>query len=179
MGTQSPEREWQEGYDAGDDAAASHKHGHPKGSYNQKTLAALAATAAVAPTIAAAIGVAPAFGGKGAPRKQGPGRPKGSRKRAALAAVAAPSPPHHRGQPPSSKNKKTLAALGVTTSGSAGPHTAASPLAGLSRPQLILPALQPPAYILADGWSTFIVPVLAGAKDHLRLPSQFMEVMEG
>jgi hypothetical protein len=43
----------------------------------------------------------------------------------------------------------------------------------------VLPALQPPAYTLAEGWSTFIVPVLAGAKDLLRLPSQFMETMEG
>jgi hypothetical protein len=32
---------------------------------------------------------------------------------------------------------------------------------------------------LAKGWSTFIVPVLATAKDHLRLPSQFVEAMEG
>jgi hypothetical protein len=43
----------------------------------------------------------------------------------------------------------------------------------------VKPALQPPAYILAEGWSTFIVPILAGAKDLLRLPSQFMESMEG
>jgi hypothetical protein len=39
--------------------------------------------------------------------------------------------------------------------------------------------LQPLAYTSAEGWSTFIVPVLAGAKDHFRLPSQFVEVMEG
>jgi hypothetical protein len=32
---------------------------------------------------------------------------------------------------------------------------------------------------LAEGWSTFIVPVLARAKDRLSLPSQFMEAMEG
>jgi hypothetical protein len=32
---------------------------------------------------------------------------------------------------------------------------------------------------LAEGWSTFIVPVLTGVKDHLRLPSRFVEVMEG
>jgi hypothetical protein len=43
----------------------------------------------------------------------------------------------------------------------------------------MLPALQPPAYTSAEGWSTFIVPVLAGAKDLLRLPSQFVEMMEG
>jgi hypothetical protein len=43
----------------------------------------------------------------------------------------------------------------------------------------MLPVLQPPAYALAEGWSTFIVPVLTGAEDRLRLPSQFMEAMEG
>jgi hypothetical protein len=39
--------------------------------------------------------------------------------------------------------------------------------------------LQPPAYISAKGWSTFIVPVLARARERLRLPSQFEEAMEG
>jgi hypothetical protein len=43
----------------------------------------------------------------------------------------------------------------------------------------VKPALQPPAYISAEGWSTFIVLILSGAKDLLRLPSQFMESMEG
>jgi hypothetical protein len=43
----------------------------------------------------------------------------------------------------------------------------------------VLPALQPPAYTSAEGWSTFIVPMLTGAKDLLHLPSQFMESMEG
>jgi hypothetical protein len=43
----------------------------------------------------------------------------------------------------------------------------------------VLPTLQPPAYTSTEGWSTFIVPVLAGAKDRLCLPSQFMETMEG
>jgi hypothetical protein len=43
----------------------------------------------------------------------------------------------------------------------------------------MLPALQPPAYGSAKGWSTFIIPVLAGAEDHLCLPSQFVEAMEG
>jgi hypothetical protein len=42
----------------------------------------------------------------------------------------------------------------------------------------VLSVLQPPAYTSAEGWSTFIVPVLAGAKDRLRLPSQFVETME-
>jgi hypothetical protein len=56
----------------------SRKHGRPKGSRNQKTLAALAAAATAAPTAAAAIGAAPALGGEGALRKWGPGRLKGS-----------------------------------------------------------------------------------------------------
>jgi hypothetical protein len=43
----------------------------------------------------------------------------------------------------------------------------------------MLPALQPPVYTSAEEWSSFIAPVLAGAKDHLRLPSQFVEAMEG
>jgi hypothetical protein len=43
----------------------------------------------------------------------------------------------------------------------------------------VLPVLQPPAYTSVEGWSTFIVPVLAGAKDLLCLPSQFVETIEG
>jgi hypothetical protein len=43
----------------------------------------------------------------------------------------------------------------------------------------VIPALQPPAYTWAEGWSIFIVPILTGAKDVLRLPSQFVESMEG
>jgi hypothetical protein len=43
----------------------------------------------------------------------------------------------------------------------------------------MLPVLQPPAYALADGWTTFIVPVLVGCEDRLCLPSQFVEVMKG
>jgi hypothetical protein len=43
----------------------------------------------------------------------------------------------------------------------------------------MLPALQPPAYALADGWTTFIVPVLVRCEDRLRLPSQFVEAMKG
>jgi hypothetical protein len=35
----------------------------------------------------------------------------------------------------------------------------------------MLPALQPPTYASAEGWTTFIVLVLAGYEDHLRLPS--------
>jgi hypothetical protein len=54
-----------------------------------------------------------------------------------------------------------------------------SPPASLSRLWPEKSALQPPAYISAEGWSTCIVPVLSGAKDLLCLPSQFMESMEG
>jgi hypothetical protein len=43
----------------------------------------------------------------------------------------------------------------------------------------MLPMLQPPAYASAEGWSTFIILVLTEVKDHLRLPSQFVEAMEG
>jgi hypothetical protein len=158
---------------------ASRKRGHPKGSRNQKTLAALAATAAAAPTAAAAAGTAPALGSKGSPKKRGPGRPKGGGRKAAPAVAAAPSPSRRRGWPPGSKNKKTLAALGAAASGSTRPRAAASPQAGPSRLQQVLSALQPPAYTSAEGWSTFIVPMLAGARDLLRLPSQFVESMEG
>jgi hypothetical protein len=42
----------------------------------------------------------------------------------------------------------------------------------------MLPALQPPTYASAEGWTTFIVLVLAEYEDHLRLPSQFVEAME-
>jgi hypothetical protein len=43
----------------------------------------------------------------------------------------------------------------------------------------VIPVLQPPAYSSAEGWSTFIVLILAGAKDLLCLPSQFVESIEG
>jgi hypothetical protein len=135
--------------------------------------------AAVAPITVASIGAAPAIGSEGIPRKRGSGRLKGSGKKAATVATVAPSPARRCGLPPGSKNKKTLAALAAIASGSVGPSAAASSLAGLSRLELTLPALQPSAYTSAEGWSTFIVPVLAGAKDRLRLPSQFMEAMEG
>jgi hypothetical protein len=49
---------------------------------------------------------------------------------------------------------------------------------GPSRPWLEKPALQPPAYISAEGWSTCIIPVLAGARDLLHLPNQFTSLME-
>jgi hypothetical protein len=160
---------------------ASRKGGRPKGSRNQKTLAALAtaAAAAAAPTATAAVGAAPALGGEGAPRKWGPGRSKGIGKKVAPVVVAAPSSSRCRGRPPGSKNKKTLPALGATASGSTRPRAVASPPAGPSRPQPVLPVLQPLAYTSAEGWSTFIVSVLAGAEVLCRLPTQFMETMEG
>jgi hypothetical protein len=39
--------------------------------------------------------------------------------------------------------------------------------------------IQLPAYSLVDGYITFIVLVLAGCADRLRLPSKFVEAMEG
>jgi hypothetical protein len=54
----------------------------------------------------------------------------------------------------------------------------APPPLGPSRPWLEKSALQPPEYISAQGWSTCIIPVLAGARDHLRLPTQFTSSME-
>jgi hypothetical protein len=115
----------------------------------------------------------------GVPEKRKPSGPKGSGKKVVMAMTAIPSSASRRGRPLGSRNKKTLAALAAAASGSVGPSVAASSLAGPSRFQPMLPALQPPAYASAEGWSTFIVPVLAGAKDHLRLPSQFVEAMEG
>jgi hypothetical protein len=38
---------------------------------------------------------------------------------------------------------------------------------------------QPPAYASAEGWTTFLVAVLAKYEDRLRLPSQFVKTMEG
>jgi hypothetical protein len=55
----------------------------------------------------------------------------------------------------------------------------APPQLGLSWPWLEKPVLQPPTYILAQGWSTYIVPVLAGSRNLLRLPSRFTDSMEG
>jgi hypothetical protein len=143
------------------------------------TLVALAAAAAAVPTIAAPIGAASAVSDMDVPRKRGPGRSKGSGKKVATVAMVAPSPARCRGRLPGSKNKKTLAALATTPSGSGGPVVGASSPAGPSRLRPTLPTLQPPVYTSAQGWSTFIVPVLAGAKDRLRLPSQFVEAMEG
>jgi hypothetical protein len=47
-------------------------------------------------------------------------------------AAAASLPPRHRGRPPGSKNKKTLAALGATASGFARPRAMTSSPGGPS-----------------------------------------------
>jgi hypothetical protein len=52
--------------------------------------------------------------------------------------------------------------------------------AGLSRFCPALPlARQPPTYVSINGYTTVIAPVLAGCGDRLRLPSKFVEGMEG
>jgi hypothetical protein len=118
---------------------ASQKRGRLKGSRNQKTLAAL--TAAAAPTTTAAAGAALALGGEGVLNRRGPGRSRGSGRKTAPAAAAAPLLPRRRGRPPGSKNKKTLATLGAAPSSFARPRAAASPPAGLSQLWLVIPAL--------------------------------------
>jgi hypothetical protein len=130
---------------------ASRKRGRPKGSRNKKTLEALAAAAAVAPSTSVVTRATRAPGDMDVPEKRGPGRPKGSGRKTAPAAVATPSSPRRRGRPPGSKNKKTLAALGATASTSARSRAVASPPEGPSWPRSEKPALQPPAYISAEG----------------------------
>jgi hypothetical protein len=119
--------------------------------------------------------------GTGVPENRGPGRPRGSGKKEVTAtAVAAPSSAPHRGRPPGSRNKKTLAALAAAATGSAGPVTEATSSAGPSRLWPVLPPVhQPPAYALAEGWVTFLVRVLVECEDRLCLPSKFVEPMEG
>jgi hypothetical protein len=158
---------------------ASRKCGRPKGSHNKKTLEALAAATAVAPSTFVATRATRAPGDAGVPEKRGPGRLKGSGKKTAPATPATPSLPCRHGHPPGSKNKKTLAALGAATSTFAKSRAVASPPDGPLRLWSEKPALQPPAYILAEGWWTCLIPMLAGAQDLLRLPSKFTDSMEG
>jgi hypothetical protein len=158
---------------------ASRKRGRPKGSRNKKTLEALAVRAAAAPSASVAPRATGAPGDAGAPERRGPGRPKGSGRKAAPATAAASSSSRRRGRPLGSKNKKAPAVLRVAASASAKPRAATSPPLGPSRPWLVKPALQPPAYISTEGWSTCIIPALAGSRDLLRLPSQFTDSMEG
>jgi hypothetical protein len=157
--------------------STSRKHGRPKGSHNKRTLEALTAKA----TTAASTSVVPQATGApsnaGVSEKRRPGRPKASGKKTASAAAAAPSSSHRRGRPPGSKNKKAPAVFKVAAT-PARPRMMTPPPLGPSRPWLEKLALQPPAYISAQGWSTCIIPVLAGARDILRLPTQFMSSME-
>jgi hypothetical protein len=153
------------------------KRGRPKGSRNKSTLEALVAKAAAAASTSAAPQAAGASSGAGVPEKRRPGRPKGSGKKPASAAGAAPSSSRRRGWPPGSKNKQAPAVFKITAT-TARPRTATLPPLGPSRPWLEKPALQPPTYISAQGWSTCIIPMLAGARDLLRLPTQFASSME-
>jgi hypothetical protein len=158
---------------------ASRKCGRPKGSRNKRTLEALTARAATAPSTSAVPQAAGAPGAAGVPVRRGADRPKGSRRKSTPAAANAPSSSRRRGRPPGSKNKKAPPILRVAASTPARPRAATSPPLGPSRPWLEKPALQPPAYISAEGWSTCNIPALAGSRDLLRLPSQFTDSMEG
>jgi hypothetical protein len=157
--------------------SASRKRGRPKGSHNKSNLEALAAKAAAAASTSIAPQVAGASSGAGVPEKRRPGRPKGSGKKTASAAAAAPLSSHRRGRPPGSKNKKAPDVFKIAATPTR-PRMATPPPLGPSRPWLEKPALQPPAYISAQGWSTCIIPVLAGARDLLRLLTQFTSSME-
>jgi hypothetical protein len=85
---------------------ASQKRERPKGSHNQKTLAALAAAAA--PTTVATAGASLALDGENVPERRGPGRSRGIGKKTMPTAMAAPSSPRRHGRPPGNKNRKTL-----------------------------------------------------------------------
>jgi hypothetical protein len=122
----------------------SRKRGRPKGSHNKKTLEALAARAAVAPSTSAALQANGAPGDAGVLVRRGPGRPKGSGRKSAPTAADAPSSSRRRGRPPGNKNKKAPAVFKVAATPTR-PHAATSPPLGPSRPWLEKPALQPPA----------------------------------
>jgi hypothetical protein len=158
--------------------SVSRKRGRPKGSRNKSTLEALAAKASAAASSSVVLQAAGAFGDASVPEKRRPGHPKGSGKKTASAAAVTPSSPRRRGRPLGSKNKKAPAAFRVGAT-PVGPYEAAPPQLGPSRPWLEKPALHPPTYISAQGWSTCIIPALAGSRDLLRLPSQFTDSMEG
>jgi hypothetical protein len=143
--------------------SASWKRGRPKGSRNKSTLEALAAKTAAAASTSIAPRATRAPNDAGVLEKRKPGHPKGSGRKAASTAAATSSSPRRRGWPSGSKNKKAPAISGATASTSARPRAAASPSVGPSRPWLEKPVLQPPAYISTEGWSTCIIPVLAGA----------------
>jgi hypothetical protein len=157
--------------------SASRKRGRPKGSHNKSTLEALPAKAVAAAFTSVAPQAVGASGDMGIPEKRRLGRPKGSGKKIASVAAAAPSLSRRHGRPLGSKNRKAPAVFRVAATPE-GPRAVAPPPLGPSRPWLEKPALQPPAYISAQGWSTCIIPVLAGARDLLRLPTQFTSSME-
>jgi hypothetical protein len=157
--------------------SSSRKRCRPKGSCNKSTLEALAAKAAATASTSVAPQATGAPSDAGVPKKWRPSHPKGSGKKTTSAAAAAPSSSHHRGRPPGSKNKKAPAVFKVAAT-PARPRTVTPPPLGPSQPWLEKPALQPPAYISAQGWSTCIIPVLAGARDLLCLPTQFTSSME-
>jgi hypothetical protein len=119
--------------------SAPRGRGRPKGNRNKSTLEALVAKAAAA----ASSSVAPQS--TGAPSdavllgKRKPGRPKGSGKKTAPAAVAAPSS-SRRGRPPGSKDKKASAVFRVDATPT-GPRATVPPPLGPSRPWLEKPAL--------------------------------------
>jgi hypothetical protein len=101
--------------------------------------------------------------GAEASKRPGPGSLHGGSKKAGMATVAAyPSVPRPRGRPPGSRNKKTMAATVA-----AGPTAAAAMVGTLWLP----PVHQPLAYTSVAGYVSFLVPVLAGSGDRLRLPS--------
>jgi hypothetical protein len=150
--------------------STSQKRGRPKGSRNKSTLEALAAKAATAASTSVAPQATRAPSDVGVPEKRRPSHPKGSGKKTASTAAAAPSSSHHRGRPPGSKNKKAPTVFKVAAT-PARPRAVTPPSLGPSRPWLKKLALQPLAYISAQGWSTCIIPVLAGAQDLLRLPT--------
>jgi hypothetical protein len=157
--------------------SAPRGHGRPKGSCNKSTLEALAARAAAASSSSVVPQATGTPGDVVILEKQKPGRPKGSGKRKAPMADAAPSSSRRRGRPPGSKNKKAPAIFRVDATPT-GPRATVSPPLGPSRPWLEKPMFQPPEYISAQGWSTCIIPVLAGARDRLRLPTLFTSSME-
>jgi hypothetical protein len=103
-----------------------------RGAAIKKTLEALAVMAAAAPSTSVAPRATGAPGDVGVSEKRGPDRPKGSGRKTASAAAAAPSSPRRRGRPPGSKNKKAPAALGAIASTSARPRAVASPPVGPS-----------------------------------------------
>jgi hypothetical protein len=111
--------------------STSRKRGRLKGSRNKRTLEALVAKAAAAASTSVAPQAARGSGVTGIPEKRRPGRPKGSGKKTASAAAAAPSLSRHRGRPLGSKNKKAPAVFRVAAT-PAGPRLAASPPLGPS-----------------------------------------------